>query len=430
MTNDSVPPAPALVETPPSHLGALRLGDPRYQSDPAGFYRQLRRDHGPVAPVLLLPGDVPAWLALGYRELQHVTTDIDTFARRTRRWRYFDHLPQEWPLWPMLGGGPTDECLLFTEGTVHQQRAAALNFALGSVDRLEFKARCAEFASHLISGFSWAGEAELMSAYFMQLPVMALGWAMGVRPEDGPILVHGFNAAVRSGEDAFDGQQRAREIITCLAHDARHRPRTNVVGRLADHPVGLSDAQLIEDTLVTIQAGHQTTAYWGGNSLRLMLTDPRHTDTLARGRLPVSQALREVLWDDTPTQVYLGRYTTQQVDLGSYRIPRGELIILGLAAGNADPHIRPDRTAELRGSRAYLSFSHGPHGCPIAAQDLAEVITTTAIEVLLDRLPDLRLACHPSELRWAPGVFMRGLTALPVTFTPPTAPAAGGSSWT
>ena len=44
------------------------------------LYREMRREHGAVAPVLL-DGDVPAWLVLGYRELHQVTGDPVLFSR-------------------------------------------------------------------------------------------------------------------------------------------------------------------------------------------------------------------------------------------------------------------------------------------------------------------------------------------------------------
>jgi len=40
--------------------------------------------------------------------------------------------------------------------------------------------------------------------------------------------------------------------------------------------------------------------------------------------------------------------------------------------------------------------------------------------VLLDRLPDVRLAVDVKELQWRPSLWMRGLFALPVSFTPTT----------
>jgi len=91
--------------------------------------------------------------------------------------------------------------------------------------------------------------------------------------------------------------------------------------------------------------------------------------------------------------------------------------VLGLAAANSDPQVRPE-SGDSTGNEAYMSFSHGEHGCPYPAQEIARTITRVGIEVLLDRLPDIVLAVEPDALEWRSSVWMRGLTALPVEFTP------------
>jgi hypothetical protein len=48
----------------------------------------------------------------------------------------------------------------------------------------------------------------------------------------------------------------------------------------------------------------------------------------------------------------------------------------------------------------------------------AETMAVTAIEVLLDRLPDIELSVPAHEVRWRPSPWVRGVTALPVAFTP------------
>lgn len=59
---------------PVAHGGAgdlARLYGADAALDPHGIYGRLRKEHGAVAPVLL-EGDVPAWLVLGYRENRRV----------------------------------------------------------------------------------------------------------------------------------------------------------------------------------------------------------------------------------------------------------------------------------------------------------------------------------------------------------------------
>src|SRR3954449_9059532 len=96
----------------PADDGVVRLYGPRFQNDPAAVYREIRRRHGQVAPVLL-EGDVPAWLVLGYREVHHVTSNPQIFGRDSRRWTAWNDIPADWALRPYAEYRP---CSIFTEG--------------------------------------------------------------------------------------------------------------------------------------------------------------------------------------------------------------------------------------------------------------------------------------------------------------------------
>ena len=97
------------------------LGGPRFQTEPAQLYREMRRDHGAVTPVVL-DGDVPAWLVLGYRELHQVTGDPVLFSRDSDLWNQWDRIPDDWPLLPMIGR--KQPSILYTVGERHRERAA------------------------------------------------------------------------------------------------------------------------------------------------------------------------------------------------------------------------------------------------------------------------------------------------------------------
>ncbi|MEU3505999.1 cytochrome P450, partial [Streptomyces hundungensis] len=131
------------------------------------------------------------------------------------------------------------------------------------------------------------------------------------------------------------------------------------------------------------------------------------------------------LWEDTPTQNVAGRWASRDTHLGGRHIRSGDLLLLGLAAANADPQIRTDVGALTGGNSAFFSFGHGEHRCPFPAQEVAEVIARTGIEVLLDRLPDVDLAASAGQLTRRPSPWLRGLSELPVTFTP--TPALGAA---
>ena len=59
------------------------------------------------------------------------------------------------------------------------------------------------------------------------------------------------------------------------------------------------------------------------------------------------------------------------------------------------------------GNGAHFSFGHGEHRCPFPAQEIAEVIARTGIEVVLDRLPDLDLAVPAASLTRRPSPWTR-----------------------
>ncbi|MFI9274777.1 cytochrome P450 [Kitasatospora sp. NPDC052896] len=407
-------PAPTPPPSCPAHREAAALYGPRFQTDPAQLYRELRAEHGPVAPVEL-PGGVPAWLVLGYRELQLVTSQPQLFGRDSSRWNAWPTVPEDWPLRPMMAPVPS---ILYAEGAEHRRRSAAVTDALAAVDPYELRTRCEELADRLIDEFAGRGEADLVAEYAQRLPLLVLCWMLGLDDDQTPLLISGMLEMLDGGPTAQRGAQRLLTVMSELVEAKRQRAGADLTSRLLVHPAGLTDEEVMRDLRVVLIACHQPTANWIGNTLRLMLTDDRFAASLSGGRRSIAQALGEALWEDTPTQNFAGRWAVRDTLLGDRQIAEGDLLLLGFAAANTDPAVRPAGGAPAEGNRAYLSFSHGEHRCPFPAQEAAEVIAGTAIEVLLDRLPDLRLAVAEHALVWRPSPWVRALVALPVSFTP------------
>jgi cytochrome P450 len=398
----------------PRPAGPVRLYGPQFRNDPAGLYRQIRQQYGPVAPVLL-EGDIPAWFVCGYREVDQVANDPQLFTRENQRWNAWDRIPDDWPLFAYVVDNPS---VMFTEGAAHRERAGAISDALAAVDQSELSVECERIADELIDEFAGSGEADLMAQYAEQIPLRATAAMFGMSAADATGLVRDIAVSVDSaGEDSMDSYERVQDAMQRLVEAKRRVPGPDVTSRLLEHPADLGDQEIVLDLLVVLSIAHQPTSNWIGNSVRLMLTDARFAATLSGGRATAGQALDEVLWEDTPTQNSIPRIATRDTQLGGQRIRARDLLVLGLAAANADPHVRRDADGAA-GNRAQMSFSHGEHGCPYPAPELAEVIAKTSVEVLLDRLPDLTLAVPAGSLEWRPSVWVRGLTGLPVTFTP------------
>ncbi|MER6454490.1 cytochrome P450 [Streptomyces sp900105245] len=394
---------------------AVPLGGPRFQTEPATLYREMRRDHGSVVPVTL-DGDVPAWLVLGYRELHQVTGDPVLFSRDSDLWNQWENIPADWPLLPMIGR--KQPSILYTVGERHRQRAAMVSNALEAVDPFELRRHAERFADELIDGLCGAGEADLVAQYAMLLPVRVLARLYGFPDEDGPGLVTALNDMIDGRERALAGQAHLATSMGQLLADRKKEPAADVVSRMLADDSGFSDEEIAQDLMVMMAAGHQPTADWIGNSLRLMLTDTRFAASLFGGRNSVAEAMNEVLWEDTPTQNVAGRWAARDTHLGGRGVRAGDLLLLGLQGANSDPQVRTDASALTGGNNAHFSFGHGEHRCPFPAQEIAEVIARTGIEVVLDRLPDIDLAVPAESLGRRPSPWLRGLTGLPVRFTP------------
>ncbi|QDO04407.1 cytochrome P450 [Streptomyces sp. RLB3-17] len=398
------------------------LSGPRFQTEPAELYREMRRDHGAVTPVVL-DGDIPAWLVLGYRELHQVTGDPVLFSRDSELWNQWDRVPDDWPLLPMIGR--RQPSILYTVGERHRERAAMISDALEAVDPFELRAQAERFADELIDAVCSKGEADLIGDYAALLPVRVLAMLYGFAEEQGPGLVTALNDMVNGRENALAGQQHLAGSMARLIADRKAAPASDVVSRMLANTAGFTDEEIIQDLMVMMAAGHQPTADWIGNSLRLMLTDERFAASLFGGRNSVAEAMNEVLWEDTPTQNVAGRWASRDAQLGGHRVRAGDLLLLGLQGANSDPQVRTDGSALTGGNNAHFSFGHGEHRCPFPAQEVAEVIARTGIEVVLDRLPDIDLAVPADSLARRPSPWLRGLTELPVRFTP--TPALGGT---
>ncbi|MGK8524409.1 cytochrome P450 [Nocardia asteroides] len=412
-------PASSATDGCPVHATPVTLSGPRFHTDPHQLYHEMRREHGSVVAVEL-PGGVPAWLVIGYRELHQVTSDPELFPRDVARWNQWPNIPPDWPLLPMVGQPMPS--IYFTAGAEHRRHVAMVEPALETVDTFALRRACEELADRLIDAFCGRGEAELVADFAEPLPVLALARILGFPDEDGPRLAWTMKTLADGGADAQAAHQQFAEQMRRLLTARQAARGADLVSWMLAHPGPFTDQEYVLDLMAITAAGYLPTADWIGNSVRLMLTDDRFAAALGGGRHSVGQAMNEVLWEDTPTQILAGRWAARDTRLGDKVIRAGDMLLLGLAAANADPHVRQHVSDGAEpahaGNSAHFAFSYGEYRCPFPAQEIAEVIARTGIEVLLDRLPDLDLAVPAQNLVRRPSAFLRGMTSLPVRFTP------------
>ncbi|MCQ4202438.1 cytochrome P450, partial [Streptomyces coelicoflavus] len=382
------------------------------------LYERLRGEHGPVAPVTIAPG-VDAWLVLGHRELLRLTREEQDFSHDPRRWSLLreGRVPADSPILPMVGWRPA---LLFADGQQHRRMRTAVSDALGGINGHELRRSVRATAEALIAGFAKHGEADLVAAYARTLPMRVIAGLLGLDDRTGRELVEAVAGLASATSGARDASRRMGAILHELIAEKRRARGDDIVSALLHHPARLTDEEVLHNLVVMFVAGNQTTVNWIATALRILLCDPALRSSLTGGHLGVDDALDLVLWRFPPTQNFPARYATRDMSFGGQDVRAGDMLILGLAAANADPEVLPADGAPVVGNRSHLAFGAGPHTCP--AQDPARLITRTAIDTIRHRLPDLELAVPEGELKWVNSPWSKGLGMLPVRFTSPQFP--------
>lgn len=217
----SVPPpgCPARGAAPVPLMG------PRFHTDLEAVYRDMRRDHGSVVPVTL-PGDVPAWLVIGYREMYQVTGDPILFPRDAGLWNQWETLPEDWPLRPMVG--TRQPSVYFTVGEEHRRHLAMVQGALERIGHMELRRDTEQAADGLIDRFCATGEAEIISAYAKPLPILVLARMLGFPESDDEALLTSLGAMADGGADAIGAFEHAMALMGLPWRTrSRHRAPTS-----------------------------------------------------------------------------------------------------------------------------------------------------------------------------------------------------------
>ncbi|OIJ63685.1 cytochrome P450 [Streptomyces mangrovisoli] len=402
----------------PAHQN-VQLYGPEFGSDPEGHYAHLRAK-GPSAPVDIAPG-VEVELVTSYDASLHILQNPVTFVRDARRWNALNEgrVPADSPALPMMGYRPN---ALFSDGAAHARLRQAVTDSLATVNELQLVRQTQQSADYLISRFSSdvRGEAELMADYAMPLPLLVFSDLFGCPPDIGDRVITGITGifAGTPGADVTLGGALA-ELIA-LKH---RRPGEDLTTRLMQHSANLTDEEVLHQLVTLLSGGTAPLAAAIGTSTALYINGDWPAN------LPVEDAVLQTLWNYAPIANYAAHYPTHDVELGDRVLRANDPVLISFAAANTDPKLSEHR--EQLSSKAHLAFGAGPHACP--AKDPAFMIAVSAVEALLNRLPDIEMHLAFKDLDWVPAPWSRSLAAVPVRFTPrsvrpaaaqPGAPAA------
>lgn len=413
-TSTSPPTESAAASGCPAQPGITRLYGATASADPFSVYARLRKQFGSVAPVLL-EGDLPAWLVLGYRENRLVLERPSHYSRDGRKWRDWQEgrVPDSSPLILMLGWRP--DCVS-QDGPPHRRLRKAVTDSLQDSVSRGVRRHILHYANKQIDAFVETGRADLVTQYAEYLPILVLSRLFGLTEDEGRELAHASSNVLKGGEGAIAHNTRIMQILSQVVERKREDPGPDFTSQLIGHEAALDEDEVVSHLRLVLVAAHTTTSNLLARVLEQIIIHDSYLADLASGQVKTTAVVEEVMWNTPPLTVLPGRFATTDTDLGGQRIKAGDLLVLGLAAGNLDPEIRPDLSVEVRGNHAHLAFSSGPHECP--GQGIGQAIIELAVDVLLHRLPGVRLDGSPDQLTATASTWEARLDRLPVVFPP------------
>ncbi|MFI8370482.1 cytochrome P450 [Streptomyces sp. NPDC085466] len=401
-----------------------------FASDPYPAYAWLR-EHAPVHRTTL-PSGVEAWLVTRYADARQALAD-----QRLSKNPVHHAEPGKTGIPGERSAGLMTH-LLNIDPPDHTRLRRLVSKAFTPRRVAAFAPRVQELADRLIDDLAARGSADLIHEFAFPLPIYAICDMLGVPAEDQDDFRDWAGMMIRHGGGPRGGVARSVKKIRGYLAELIHRKRESLreegaddlisgLIRASDHGDHLTEAEAVAMCFVLLFAGFETTINLIGNGAYALLRHPeqraRLQASLAAGETGLLETgVEELLRYDGPVELATWRYATTGLTIGGQAIPAGDPVLVVLAAADRDPDRfgAPDTLDLARADNQHLGYGHGIHYC--LGAPLARLEGQTALATLLTRLPDLRLAVDPEELRWRGGLIMRGLRTLPVEFTPSAPP--------
>ncbi|MFN0166973.1 MAG: cytochrome P450 [Bryobacteraceae bacterium] len=378
---------------------------PEYLADPYPFYRELR-ENAPVWFSQRLNGwvvtryaDVSAGLLekrlISGRRVESFATGLDPATREQMR-------PLHEHLGKWIGNmDPPD----------HTRLRGLVNKAFTPRMVQELAPAISQITARLLDAAPARGEMEFVREFAYPLPATVIGEMIGVPLADQDrFIAWADDITAYTGSGSADtalslAAQRSVAALTeyflGIAHDARRRPASGLIGTLVEiEEAGekLTEQELVAMCTFLLVAGHETTMALLSNGLLALLRNPDAHAALAADSDLFKTAVEEFLRYDSPIQ-HQTRVAGESFDLAGTRIEQGQRVLLMLGSANRDPDqfTDPDRLNLWREPNRHIAFGLGIHYC--IGAPLARLEAQIAFPEILRRFPGLRLAEQRVEWR-------------------------------
>jgi cytochrome P450 len=272
----------------------------------------------------------------------------------------------------------------------------------------------------LVDQFVDDGKADLVSQFTFTYPLRVMAHVMALPIDDFEQFHHWALDLLSIADDpqrGFDAAQTLIDYLRPFIQERREKPGSDLISTLVHAEVEgehLGEEEILSFLRLLLPAGAETTYRLTGSLLYALLTHPDALEEVRSDPAGLDRAIEETLRWEAAVQ-YVSRETTRDVEIAGVRINANELVMLAVGSANRDESRFEDPDRFVLGRKNvgdHLAFGFGEHFC--LGSNLARLEARAAVRILLDRLPNLRLA--PDADCRIVGLAFRSPDRLPVVF--------------
>jgi linalool 8-monooxygenase len=362
------------------------------------------------------------WAVTRYDDAVMVVQDPETFSADVKNggMRIFNK--------PDVTSDPKPH-MLAMDPPIHTQMRKAVQAAFTPAAVAASEGRIRARMTRLVDAIAPTGRAEFVTAVAAPLTLGLLADLLGVPETDGPQLFNWSNAFI--GDDDPDYQAslevrlKALDDVDAYAgrllEDRQKVPGKDFVSLLAAAKLDgkpLDFGTYTENFGAFLIAGNETTRHTLSTGMVALALFPEERAKLIAEPSLMPSAVKEITRWATPL-MHVRRTAMRDTEISGRKIRKGDKVVVWYYSANRDEAKWADpgrfdvaRFAD-RSATAHIAFGSGPHFC--LGWRFAELQISVALEELLARIPDFRLA---DDVRLLRSNFIGGVKQVNITFTP------------